>query len=189
MLLQTLHRGQRDTRLCHYFINYTTLYPLPLPQPGGFPFHLLIYSSSPSTPAYSAVVAVSLAPDISMPAFYHQCIPTRFPCFLTIASHMSRSDRVAIYCTTIFCLLWMYIYIISNPASTISASAEEYSYFLSPHHSDSHPVSCYNTWSWNSPRTRPMQGVTTHVSAPKSNIKWTADLKKNMYTCGPPPTC
>ena len=30
--------------------------------------------------------------------------------------------------------------------------------------------------------TCPIQGLTTHVSAPKSNIDWTTDLKKNPDT-------
>ena len=31
-VLHTLHRGQIETRTCPYFINFNTLYPLPLPQ-------------------------------------------------------------------------------------------------------------------------------------------------------------
>ena len=45
VVLHTLHRGQRHTIICTYFINYATFYPLPVPQPGSLPFYPLLYSS------------------------------------------------------------------------------------------------------------------------------------------------
>ena len=69
----------------------------------------------------------------------------------------------------LFCLLGMYVSIISNPAYTPAASAEDYSHFLSPRRRGICPISHRNIWFWNPTRTRPMQGITTHVSAPKSN--------------------
>ena len=44
VLFQTLHRCQRDTRLCTYLINYAIFYPLTLPQ---------LRESSVSTPSFT----------------------------------------------------------------------------------------------------------------------------------------
>ena len=44
VVVQTLHRGQRDTGLCPYLINYATLYPITFPQ---------LRESSISTPSFN----------------------------------------------------------------------------------------------------------------------------------------
>ena len=85
-------------------------------------------------------------------------------------------------CTAVFYLLRMYSSIALNPASYIAATAGVYSHFLLVRLRRSLPVKLRATWSWNPPRTRTMQGVTTQVSAPKSSINWTTALKKNTDT-------
>ena len=74
-------------------------------------------------------------------------------------------------------------------ASSLAASTEVYSYLPSNLRLGSCPLSRRVTWYWKSPRTRPMRGVNTHVSAPKSNTDWRRDLKKNPDSGGLPPPC
>ena len=76
----------------------------------------------------------------------------------------------------------MYVSVGSKPTSYLAAPDEVYSHFPSILIYGSYPVSHHITWSWKNPRTRIMQGVTTHVSAPKSNTNWMMDLKKNTDT-------
>ena len=82
----------------------------------------------------------------------------------------------------------MYVSINSNPASAPSAPSKVYSHFPSSLRHGSCPVSCHATWSWKLPRTFPMWGVTTHVSAPNNKTDWTTTLKKNPDTCGLAPS-
>ena len=56
VVLHILHRGQRDTILYTYLVNFSTLYSLTLPQPGSLPF---------------------LSPTITLP--YHPCPPPLTP--------------------------------------------------------------------------------------------------------------
>ena len=78
----------------------------------------------------------------------------------------------------------MYSYTIWNPASSLAITSEVYSHFLSVFCRRSRPVNRRATWSWNPPRTLPMQGVTAQFSKPKSNTTCTTDLKKNQDTRG-----
>ena len=73
----------------------------------------------------------------------------------------------------------MYVSIVSNSTFTLSASAEFYYHLVSSLRRRSLPVSRRTTRSWKTPSTRPMQGVTTQVSTPKSNTNCTTSLKKN----------
>ena len=61
----------------------------------------------------------------------------------------------------------MYTSIISNPASALAVTVVVYSHFLSARLCRSYPVNCCDIWYKKTPKTRPMQGVTTHESAPK----------------------
>ena len=162
LVFQTLHIVQRDTRLCPYLINYAMLYPLLLPQPRSLPFKPLRYSSITFSSISAAVVAISLDPDRSIPACSHRLIPNRSTFFLSVATQRSRSDCVAMYCATVFCLRRMYVSIISNPAKV-------YFHFLSYRRRRSCPVSRRATWYWKPPRNCPMREVTTHISASKSS--------------------
>ena len=189
-MFHTLHIVERDTRLCPYLINCATLYPLLLPQlRESSVLTPLRYSSSPSSSASTAAAAAaSLAPARSSTACSRHRIPTRSPLFLSTALHRSRIGRVAIYCKAVFCLRRMQVSIRSNPASYLAASAEVYSHLPPDLCRGSRPISRCATWYWNPPRTRPMWGVTAHVSAPKSNTNWTTALKKNPDTCGLAPS-
>ena len=82
----------------------------------------------------------------------------------------------------------MYVSILSNPASALATSTEVYSYFLYDRCRRSRPVNSCATWSWKPPRTRPMQGVTTHVSAPNISTDLTTALNKKLDTCGLDPS-
>ena len=149
VVLHTLNRVQRGTRLCPYLTNCATLHLLLLPQfMESFVLLLLIYSSILYLSASSAAAAVSLALDKSIPAYYYHRIPTRSPCFLSAASQRSINDRVAIYCATVFCLWKMYVSIGSNPACVLAASADVYSHFPSSLRRGKRPVSRHATWSW-----------------------------------------
>ena len=69
VMFQTLHRGQRDTRLCTYLIRYANFYLLPLPQPRGS------YVSTPSC----TIPAHHFPPPLPSPPFPltspNQCLP------------------------------------------------------------------------------------------------------------------
>ena len=78
----------------------------------------------------------------------------------------------------------MYSYIISNTASYLVAASNVYSHLPSVRHRRSLPSNHCAIWSQKPTRTPTMQGVTTHVSAPKSSTDWITALKKNPYTCG-----
>ena len=159
VVFHTLHRGQRYTRLCTYFINCATLYPLPLPQIQEYSILVpLLYSSRPYLSASYDSDVVYLAPFRSITACSNHRISACSPCFLSAASQRSRSDRVAIYCATVLWPRWMYVSIGSNPASDISASAEVYSHFPSSLRHGSFPISIRATWSWKPPGTVPYGG-------------------------------
>ena len=80
------------------------------------------------------------------------------------------------------------ISIVSNPSSYLAASAEVFSHLPFRLFHEILPVSRLAIWSWNPLRSRPMRGVTTQVSAPKSNTYWTTDLNKNTDTRGLTPS-
>ena len=82
----------------------------------------------------------------------------------------------------------MYSSIASNTASSLAAAAKVYYHFPYVRRRGSLPANCCTTWSWNPPRTRPMKGVTTHVSVPKSSTTWNTALNKNLDTCGAAPS-
>ena len=146
VVIHTLHIGQRDNILCPYLINCATLYPLPLYQFQESSIIIsLLYSSIPPYSASATAAAVSLAPARSMTACSHHRIPTHAPFFLSATSQRSRSYRVAIYCTTVFCLCRMYVSIGSNHASALAASAKVYSHFQSSLFRRSCPVSRHPT--------------------------------------------
>ena len=124
VVFKTMYRGQRDTRLCPYLINCANLYPLAFPQLLESSFLIpILYYSIPSLSDPASTSALSLAPYSSIPACSCHRTPNRYPCFLSAASQRSRSNHVAIYYATVFCLLRMYVFIGSNPACALSPSA------------------------------------------------------------------
>ena len=156
VVLHTLHIGKRDTILCPYLVNYSTLYSLLVTYPGSLLFYLPLYSSRPSSSDAASVV--SLALSRSMNACSHHRIPIRALFVLSVTSQIYRSDLVAIYCAAMFFLWWMYASILSNPASTLVASAELYSHFSSCRCCGIRLVNCRATWSWKLLRIQPMWG-------------------------------
>ena len=86
------------------------------------------------------------------------------------------------YCAAVFCLSRMYYSIISNPDSSLDASAKVYSHLPYVELHGSFPINHHTIWYWNTPRIRPMRGVTTHVSASKISTDWKTALKKNTDT-------
>ena len=71
---------------------------------------------------------------------------------------------------TMFCLCELYISIVSKPASDLASSSEVYSHFFSTRRYGSCPVSHRATWSCKPLMIRPLWGMTTHISAPRSKI-------------------
>ena len=184
----TLHRGQRDTRLCPDLVISSLLYySLTLSQRRSLPI-FPHQCSLPSSSAAAAIAALSLAPTRSIHSCSHHRIPTLTPSFLSFSSHRSRTDHVAMNCLTIFYQLQMYSSVALNPASSLAAASEVYSHFPLLRLLRSLPVNWRATCSWNPPRTRLMQGVTNRVSAPKSSTNCNTALKKNMDTRGASPS-
>ena len=105
------------------------------------------------SPIISATVVSTaiLAPAKLIPACYHHRIPTRSPSALSGPSHRSTSDRVEMYCVTVFLRCQMYSSIVWNPASFLDISAEVYVHFLSVLCRGSFHIIRITTWSWNSP--------------------------------------
>ena len=163
-MFHTLHIFQRDTILDPIWYISILCTRCCCLSSGG-----LLYSSIPSSSTSAAANAVTLAPAKSITDCYHHRIPTCAPCFLYATSQRSKINFIAIYCAAILRLYQMQVSIGSNPAYSISASAKVYSHLLSNPRHGSLPVSRLINWYWRPPRTRPMLGVTTHVSAPKSN--------------------
>ena len=180
-MFHTLDRGQRDSRLCPYLVSFATLYySLPLshpisitPPPVTVPPRTRPLLPPPPPPGPYHVYTLLIPP-------LHPQPPP--PGVLSVSSHRSRSNHVAMKCTTVFCLLQMYSPITSNPTSSLAAAAEVYSHFTSVRLGGSLPLKRRATWSLNPPRTWPIRGVTTQVSAPKISTNWTTNLKKNQDT-------
>ena len=63
-------------------------------------------------------------PFIFMPACSHHFIPTCAHGALSNPSHRYTSERVAMYCKTVFCRRQMYSSIVWNPASFLAAAVE-----------------------------------------------------------------
>ena len=124
VVIYTLHRGQRDTRL-YPLISYRSLLCTLTSAPSWeFLFTYLRHYSSPFLPVVAA--AASCAPARSFPTFSHHCIPNHAPGALSDPSHRSNSGRVAMYCATIFYHLLMYSPIVKNHASLLSVTATVY---------------------------------------------------------------
>ena len=124
MVFHILHIGQRDTRLCPLIIYRSLRCTLTLAPPQDSYFNYLHHSSTPSPSTVAA--AASRAPARSIPTCSHHRISTCAPIALSNPSHRSSSERVAIYCATVFCCRLIYSYIVNNPASSISAAAKVY---------------------------------------------------------------
>ena len=177
VVLHTLHRGQRDTRICPYLINCTNFYPLTFPHLRESSVLIpLLYFSIPSLSA--SVSDVSLAPSRSIPNCFHHRIPPRSPWFLSAASQRSRSGRVSIYCASVLFLRQIYVFIGSNPASALSTFSEVYSQFPYILCRRSHPVSRRATWHWKPPMNLPMKGGNHPRLHTKEQHQWDGEFKE-----------
>ena len=146
-MFHTLHRFQRDTILYPYLANFDMLqYSLPVSQPRRLP---LFPRHFPPPSLSASAAALSLAPFRSIPAFYHNHIPTRAPAVLSVPSHRSIIYCVAMNFKTVFCLLQIYSSMALKPASSLTAAAEVYSHFLSFHLRRSLTVNRHATWYCN----------------------------------------
>ena len=182
VLFHTLHRGQRNTRLCPYLVHFTTLhFSIMVYHPRSLPifYH---HCSHLSLSVSASAAALSMVPVRYIPACSHHCIPTCSHGVLFISSYSSRIDRVAMNCATVFLLILIYSPIASNPTSSFAAATKVYSHFPSYRIHRSLHISRFSTWSWNPPRNLSMQGVTTQVYVPKSSTDWTTALDKNPNT-------
>ena len=129
VVFHTLHRGQRDTRICPYLVTFAKLYFLCRctrpgvfipPPPATVPPHTRPRLPPPSTWPLSGLYL--LYPTTASPPR---------PGVLSVSSHRSRIDRVAMNCAAVFCLLRMYSSIALKHASSIATVAEIYSHFTS----------------------------------------------------------
>ena len=121
------------------------------PSPGVF----LSYPRHSSPPSSSdTAAAASIAPARSTPACSHHCILNRALGDLSEPSHRSISDRVAIYCATVFWHRLTYSSIVSKPSISFAAAADVYFHVqfvalrrsfavaVSPPESETPPVPC-----------------------------------------------
>ena len=142
VVFHTLHRGQRDARLCP-LISYRSLRcTLTFAPPRESSFTSLRHSSPPSPSA----VAASRPPARSIPTCSQHHIPTRAPGAISDPSHRSNSDRVVMYYATLFCRRLIYSSIVKNPTSSLAAAAEVYLHLPSGVLRGSRPVSRLATW-------------------------------------------
>ena len=80
--------------------------------------------SAPDSDSDSVAAPLAFAFYQSIPVWSHHLIVTRAPSLCFFPSQRSRSGRVAIYCATVFCLLFIYVLTSVSPASFIAPSSE-----------------------------------------------------------------
>ena len=140
VVFHTLHRGQRDARLCP-LISYRSLlctcYGCSVPR-------VLLYL--PSFTLLLHPLPPPLIPRQIKPPCSHQGIPTRATGALSNPSQRSNSDCVVSYRDTMFWIRLMYSSIVKNPAYSRAIAAEVYVHFPPSVLRRSRPVSCLDTW-------------------------------------------
>ena len=94
LMFHTLQRRQRDPRLCALVSYIRYVYLSLLLHPRSLPLRPLRHSSPPS---FSGV-----SPSRLLHAWSHQDITTCSPGYLSEPSNRSNSDRIAMYCVTMF---------------------------------------------------------------------------------------
>ena len=142
-----------------------------------------LFFSSPATAA-----SAPLDPSRLMCACSYHRIPTRAPSALSNPAHRSSSNCVAMYYVTMLFRCRMYSSIVCNPASSLAAATKFYYRFPSVFCCGSSSVIRRATWSWNPPRSLPIQGVTVQVSEPKIDTACTMALKKIQTPAALPPS-
>ena len=145
VVFHTVHRGQRDIRLCP-LISYRLLCcNLTFAPPRESSSTSLSHSSPPSPSAVDA--AVSCTPARSIHTCSHQRIHTHSSGALSGPSHRSNSDRLAMYCVTVFYRQLIYYSILKNPASLLAATAKVYLHLSFSVLHGRRPTSCLTTWA------------------------------------------
>ena len=124
MVFHTLHRGQRDTRLCT-LISYRSLRcTINFSPPQESFFTSLSHSFRPRPlPPLSLPLPTPLPYQIT---YSHHCIPTYTPLALFDPSHRYNSDHVSMYCETVFCCFLIYSSMDKNLVSSLAVDAEVY---------------------------------------------------------------
>ena len=135
--------------------------------PGSIPVCPLCHSPPPFFSVSAA--AAYLATAILMPAYSHHLIPTCASGALSNLSNRSISDRVPMYCATVFFRRQLYSSVVWNPTSSLAVTADVYFHFPSGFLRGSRPVSRLATCSWNPTRDPPMQAMTNQVFKRKIN--------------------
>ena len=126
MLLQTLYIGHRDTKLCtliSYILLCFTL-TFALPQDSSSTPFCHSYPLPPSAAATTA--AATRDPTRSILSCSHHCTPTHPPGAISDPSHRSNSDRVEMYCATMFYRHLIYSSIVKKTDSSLAAASEVY---------------------------------------------------------------
>ena len=119
-----------------------------------------------------AAAAFSRAPFKSIPVCSHHRRDTRAPGRRLACSHRFRIGRIAMNCTTVFCLRIIGVLIPTIPISFITPANGGYTqlpYFL---HRGCLPVIFLAILDWKLSRAFSILAVNTHVSDPKSNTTW-----------------
>ena len=137
----------------------------------GIPYSSPIESSIPESGSAAAASATTLffPPSKYRPACSHHRGDTFVPGLREDLSQRSIIGRVAIYRATVFCLLVMYLPILSKPDSTIASYNGGYSHLPPPCLLGCLPVIRRVDLCWKLPRARSTLGVSTHVSSPNNN--------------------
>ena len=105
----------------------------------------LRHTSPPSLSA--AAAATSLNPSRLSHACSHHRIPTCTHSVFYNPSHRSNSDRLVMYCATVFWCCLMYSSIVKNHASSLAVADEVYIRFLPGVQCGSRTVRCLSTWA------------------------------------------
>ena len=145
VVFHNLHRGQRDTRLCT-LISYRLLRCTLTFDPPRESSITSLHHSSPPYP--SAVAAAASSKTVrSIPTCSIHCIPTCVLGALSNPSHRYNSDRVAMYCATVFWRRLIYSSTIKTPDSSRAIASKVYFHipFVVIHRS--RPVSRLATWA------------------------------------------
>ena len=145
MVFHTLHRFQRDTRLCTLIIYRSLCCTLTFAPPQDSYFTSLSHLSPP-LPSALSLPLTTIPPDKITHS--HNCIPTYSPWALSDPSCRSNIDCISMYCTNMFYRRLIYSSIDKNLASPLAEAAEVYLHLLSDVLSGSCHASRLATWVW-----------------------------------------
>ena len=124
----------------------------------------------------AATTAFSHSPFKSIPVYSHHRRDTRAPGRRVAFSHRSRIGRVAMNCTTVFCIRRIDVLIPTIPVSFIIPA--NYRYIQRPSFlcRGCLPVIFLATLDWKLSRAFSICAVNTHVSDPNSKTAWVTSI-------------